>query len=318
MKFRERLACILNMSTAVPFRFLHNSFTCFYCTNKFFDFDELKTHTLAEHPKCDVKCESMKNYKKESNIKLKIDISELSCKLCPQPMTDFDAFLQHLITNHNEKVNKSLKDGFDPFRIIKDKILCPICSEEFRYLPILVKHINMKHSNNKFMCNVCGRGFSTRSRLSGHLIYSHSETKECEICSEKFRNQEGLTRHKAKIHGKYYIKCPQCLEMFPSQYQKERHLLVVHNTGHQCNYCGKLFTRNAFMKDHIRRFHFKEKNVECSICFERFFSTQRLKVHMVKHIGERNFHCDICGKKFLWKKNLTGHIASHNKQNSNR
>lgn len=310
-QIRENIACVLNMSTAVPFKFFA-IFSCFYCSKKFLDFDDLKGHTLVEHPICDVKSKCIKRYKGERTC-VKIDISMLSCKLCCQPMSDLETLIDHLITNHNANYDKSITNCLDPFRIVKDNIPCPICSQVFRYFSILLRHINSEHSDNNNICDFCGRGFKNVANLNVHISYSHAGSKECEICLAKFRNQWCLSRHKAKTHDAKDFKCPKCPEMFPSQYHKQKHLIKMHDIGHKCNYCGRMFTRNSFMKDHIRRTHLKEKNVPCSVCSEKFFDNYQMRLHMVKHEGDRKFSCLVCGKAFLRRSNLQSHMEMHKK-----
>ncbi|KAJ2939892.1 hypothetical protein O0L34_g6594 [Tuta absoluta] len=155
---------------------------------------------------------------------------------------------------------------------------------------------------------VFGKDPNYRSHLKRH---HNPNSLKCNDCHLEFDNLSKLSNHRAKLHGEKAYKCPECFETFGTQYKRQKHLIDAHGSGHQCTFCGKLFTRNSFMKDHIRRTHLKEKNAECSVCKEKFFDNILLRIHMVKHVGERNFHCDVCGKTFLWKKNLRGHMASH-------
>ncbi|XP_026743955.1 PR domain zinc finger protein 5-like isoform X3 [Trichoplusia ni] len=312
-ELRSSIACIFNMSTALPFKFFMNRFRCFYCPKDFTTSDDLKQHTLSEHPLCDISFKSMKLRNRYDGVQIKIDISNLSCKLCLEELTDLDDLIRHLTSEHKVNCDKSLESNIQCFKLIKDNFPCPICGEIFRYFGLLLNHISRAHTDNKYICMYCGKSFRTDPNLRAHVSRRHTNlgNYKCSDCDLVFPTNNALKIHLGAVHGSKIIQCSECLDKFTSQYWMQRHMITIHGTGHKCSYCGKLFIKNSFMVNHVRRCHLKEKNVECSVCFERFFDGQRLKMHMVKHIGERNFHCDVCGKKFLWKRNLRGHMSSH-------
>lgn len=311
-QIRQNIQCVLNMSTAVPFKFF-SKFTCFYCSKKFVDFDELRNHTSVEHPVCDLQSKSMRKCKGE-RVSVKIDVNSLSCKVCCQKMDSLNCLVDHLIAEHKVEYDKSVEGCLEPFRIMKDHIPCPLCPDQvFRYFGILLRHMNSEHSNNNRICDFCGRSFKNVANLRVHMSYTHTGSCECSICGVKFKNQWCLARHRAKCHDAKDYKCPKCPEQFQSQYHKQKHLIKMHNIGHKCEQCGKMFTRNSFMKDHVRRTHLKEKNVVCTVCNEKFFDNYLLRMHMVKHEGERRFSCTVCGKAFLRRSNLHSHMEMHKK-----
>ncbi|XP_013164615.1 PREDICTED: zinc finger protein 62 homolog isoform X2 [Papilio xuthus] len=311
-QIRQNIQCVLNMSTALPFKFFAK-YCCFYCSNKFVEFDELKEHTLLEHPICDLQSKSMKKCKGE-RITVKVDIANLSCKICGEHFENLDILIDHLIIKHAVNYDKSISGCLEPYKVIKDNMPCPFCPNRiFRYFGILLRHINSEHSNNNRICDFCGRSFKSVTNLKVHITYAHTGACECNICGTKYKNQWCLSRHKAKHHNAKDYKCPKCPELFQSQYHKQKHLIQNHNIGHKCSYCGKMFTRNSFMNDHIRRTHLKEKNVVCSVCNEKFFDNYLLRMHMVKHQGERKFNCEVCGKAFLRRSNLSSHKEMHKK-----
>nr|XP_049704077.1 zinc finger protein 62 homolog isoform X2 [Helicoverpa armigera] len=298
LQIRQNIQCVLNMSTAVPFKFF-SKFSCFYCSKKFVEFDELRQHTAVEHPVCDLKSKCMKKCKGE-RISVKIDVSDLACKVCGTPMANLEDLITHLIESHKAKYDTSITGCLEPYRLIKDSMPCPICPDAvFRYFGILLRHMSSVHSNNNRICDFCGRSFRNAANLNVHITYAHTGSCECDVCGAKYKNQWCLARHRARTHNAKDHKCPKCPEKFQSQYHTQKHLIKIHNIGHKCSYCGKMFTRNSFMKDHVRRTHLKEKNIPCSICNEKFFDNYLLKMHMVKHEGDRKFTCTVCGKAFL-------------------
>lgn len=312
-QIRENIACLLNMSTALPFKYYMNRFRCFFCPKDFTDFVPLREHTLVNHPYCDVDERGLKLCRGK-DINVKLDIAALSCKICLESFLELDALIDHLIVNHKTNYDKTIKGFIQPYKLVQDHMVCPICQTTFRYFGKLLAHMNEVHTDNNIICVYCGQTFRSQPNYRSHVSRYHKQENFKCPCGESFDNIMKLKTHKNKAHRAKTHKCQQCTECFETIYQRLRHMVTVHNVGHKCSFCGKVFTRNSFMNDHIRRAHYKEKNVECTVCGEKFFGNAHLKNHMVKHIGERNFHCDVCGKSFLWKKNLRGHMASHNKR----
>lgn len=312
-QIRRNIQYVLNMSTAVPFKH-KGKFSCFYCSQRFSNFDELISHTRAEHPVCELKSKAMQRCKGEKAC-IKLDINGLACKLCQQSMSDLKSFVDHAIAQHDADYDKSVpfNDCFDTFHLTQGRILCPECQEPFAYFASLLKHLGAEHNHHKAVCAYCGRGFRSTTSLAMHISYAHTGTCECSVCNAKCKNSAALARHMARFHDAKDFKCPQCPELFETIYKKQNHLIKAHNVGHKCAYCGKMFTRNSFMMNHVRRTHLKERTVPCSVCHVKFFDTYHMKLHMVKHEGMRRFRCDVCGKTFLRVRNLKSHMDTHKK-----
>ncbi|CAK1550192.1 unnamed protein product [Leptosia nina] len=310
-QIRQNIVNVLNMTTVIPFKFF-GKFSCFYCSIRFTDFEDLKQHTIGEHPFCDLSSASIKKCKGERTT-VKIDISSLSCKVCGQTSEQLETLIDHIISKHNASFDKSIKNCFEPFNILSDKCSCIHCPSVFRYFATLLRHSNAEHTTNCHVCDFCGRSFKKASNLTAHIAHTHKGSCDCHICGIQFRNQWCLNRHNAKCHNAKDFKCSNCSEQFESPYQRQKHLIKVHDIGHKCSFCGRMFTRNSFMRDHIRRTHLKEKNMECSICGEKFFDNHLLRLHMVKHEGVRKFSCSICSKSFMRRSNLASHMGMHKK-----
>lgn len=311
---RENIACILNMTTAIPFKYYQNRFTCFHCSKDFNEHEDVRTHTLLEHPFYDLERKCPKSLK-GVNVCIKLDITSLSCRICFEPFNDFDMLVDHLISNHKANYDKSVRGIMQPFKLEKYKMACPLCPQAFSYFNILLKHMNLEHSPKTRLCSNCGAVFASEALLTMHIARIHGpKVFKCIDCNAELNSALKLKSHRAKAHGMREVPCQKCPEKFPSEYERQKHLIQAHDIGHKCSYCGKMFVKNSFMRNHIRRTHMEEKNVQCAVCNHKFFDNHLLKIHMVKHVGERDFHCDVCGKSFFWKKNLRVHMASHNKQ----
>lgn len=317
-QIRNNMACIFNMSTAMPFKYFMSRFRCFYCIKDFHECDDLKHHTMMEHPLCDTKLKSMKLRHRQDGF-VKVDISTLSCKICFEKLQDLNKLIEHLNIEHKIRCDISAIANLQAYKLIKDNFACPFCVQIFGYFRSLLYHIGKSHSDNKNICVHCGLAFRNSPNLRAHISRHHKLANfKCTACDMRFFTNNYLQTHLGRAHGTKIVKCHECKERFKSTYEMQRHKIKTHGSGHECSYCHKLFTGKSAVNNHIRRTHLKEKNVECKACHERFFNSQSLKQHMIKHYGERNYHCDVCGKKFLWKKNLRGHMSSHTKKTDNK
>lgn len=316
-EIRKEIANIFNMSTAMPFKFFMTKFRCFYCSEDFQKCDSLKKHTLAEHPYCDVSIKSMRLRHRYEGLQIKVDTSALACKLCFEPVDSMSSLFDHLKSEHKSSCDESVAAHIQGFKLMEDNYVCPYCDEVFRYFSVLLKHVSVRHTDNKYICVYCGKSFRTNPNLRSHVIGRHDNPsrEKCEKCGLVLKSKNTLRLHTRKVHCNKRVECTECQETFTTNYSMYVHKRDVHGIGHKCDYCLKIFAKNSAMVNHMRRAHLKEKNVQCSVCFESFFDVQRLKTHMVKHAGKRNYQCDVCGKRFLWKKNLRGHVVSHNKNN---
>lgn len=309
---RKVIASFINLTNAIPFKFFHNKFRCFYCTQEFDLCEDLKEHTRKNHPICEATFRAMKLRGRSTGVKIKIDTSSMSCKMCLQELSDFNSAVEHLEVKHNTNVkNLGL---LQPLKLIHDQFSCPFCQLNFRSFSTLLKHLNSSHTDNRYICSDCGKACPTYSNLKTHNARYHSiATNKCLKCNLAFLTNHELKTHMGTTHGSKVVKCHKCTEKFETQYQKMRHMVEAHNGGHKCPYCALVFIKYSFMSNHVRKSHLKEKNVQCSVCNLKFFDEVRLKVHMVKHVGGREFGCDYCGKTFIRRKNLVTHMALHRK-----
>lgn len=307
-QIRQNVVTVINMSTAIPFNFFKNRFNCFYCSKDFLDSEMLREHASLEHPFCDIKSKCIKKCR-ESVACVKVDVSRLACKVCYETLADLDQLIDHLIEKHNANYDKSITTCLQPYKLVKDNMACPLCTGVvFRFFGTLLKHVNTEHTNNHIICVYCGQTFRRDQNLRVHIWRHHRPGRfKCTICAAECNIPSRLYMHMAQAHGVKAAKCQKCSETFSTQYERQKHLILAHNTGHKCSYCGKLFTRMSFMSNHIRRTHMKEKTYECYVCYARFFNTVLLKKHMLKHSGQKKYACDVCGERFYWRKTMKTH-----------
>lgn len=307
--WKENALTIFEYSYVYPFIHAGNKYKCFLCGKPFLDARLLKDHTINEH--------NIKEMKQELNNRvrdktLKVDVTYLQCRICLQTASNLENLKTHL-KDHGRKIEPNIQDNIIPFKLGGETFDCQVCGERYLKLRLLIIHMS-KHFNN-YSCEICGSVFISLNLLKRHLQTHESGSFPCDKCDKVFSNAAKRTLHTRGVHQKQFPRrCPICPERFNSNYQRTKHLRIVHNqtTGlFRCDTCGREYDLKYHLLIHIRSVHLHERNQECPVCHSRFFSKYCLSRHMVIHTGEKNFKCDVCGKAYARRKNLKEHSRSH-------
>lgn len=64
---------------------------------------------------------------------------------------------------------RTLKIHLSQVHGIKEKLICPICSREFKVSGNLKQHIETHSDHKRFICNYCGKGFHLPYNLKEHM-----------------------------------------------------------------------------------------------------------------------------------------------------
>ncbi|XP_061725843.1 zinc finger protein 431-like isoform X3 [Cydia pomonella] len=309
---KANAAIVLETSTVVPFKWQRQHYLCFYCHKTFKSTDSLKDHTRDEHKKSNIK--AAVSYLRRDE-KVKIDVSDIECRLCNVKLDDLTSLLTHLTSTHDKSFTEQCGSfGLIPYKLESGStsFQCAICSEEFQYFIKLNEHMNLHFGN--YICELCGKGFLSQNRLRCHVL-SHGSGFKCTMCSETFDSLTLRINHETKIHNKEKLcKCFYCDETFPNYMQRKRHHHSVHNLeipAFNCPICHKAFEIESKMQVHIKEVHLREKNYSCTMCEQKFFSKTHVQKHMVKHFGERVHQCEICKKSYARKQTLRDHMRIH-------
>lgn len=307
--WKENALIIFENSFVYPFIHANNKYKCFACPKTFLDAVSLKNHTTNDH--------SIKDFKRQLNNKtrdknVKVDVTYLQCKICLQTLPNMNNLKLHL-KEHGKNIDMESEDYLIPFKLSGDNFECQVCGEKYLKLRLLIIHMN-KHFNN-FSCEICGSVFISINMLQRHLKTHETGSFPCDKCDKVFSNSAKKRLHYKGVHLKEFPRrCPICPERFNSNYQRTKHLRIVHNqtTGlYRCDTCGREYDLKYHLLIHIRSVHLQERNQECPICNSRFFSKYCLSRHMVIHTGEKNYKCEVCGKAYARKKNLREHSRTH-------
>jgi hypothetical protein len=164
----------------------------------------------------------------------------------------------------------------------------PSCSN---YVQIK-KSASSDHKIFKFLCDICGRKFQTKTSLNIHTSVHDYKTKHTfEAEKEKKKNDKIKIKRinePVKVKKKHNIaeasscepkfKCDQCEESFTKHV-----LLKVHKISHShpkcfaCNFCSKTFKTMEYLAEH------KKNHLKCEKCSKMFLTEIRYIRHKKTH-----------------------------------
>lgn len=85
---------------------------------------------------------------------------------------------------------------------------------------------------------------------------------------------------------------------------------VKKQTNHQCDECGRVFTRKTVLDQH-KNTHTGIKNFSCDICSALFTRRSHLSIHMRIHENSKPYICEICSRGFRKSGDLARHRRIH-------
>ncbi|KAL6114018.1 znf131 [Pungitius sinensis] len=120
------------------------------------------------------------------------------------------------------------------------------------------------------------------------------------------------------------FRCNKCDRSFKLYYHLKQHLkthLGSLEKPHVCNYCGKAYTREGALKQHVTTFHFDAEELSlnqkpqkrvhvCEYCKKHFDHFGHFKEHLRKHTGEKPYECSDCHERFARNSTLKCHMAA--------
>ncbi|XP_061673183.1 zinc finger protein 131 [Syngnathoides biaculeatus] len=120
------------------------------------------------------------------------------------------------------------------------------------------------------------------------------------------------------------FRCSQCDRTFKMYYHLKQHLkthLGLLKKPHVCSHCGKAYSREGALNQHLSSFHFDveeqaqnqkaSKRVHvCEYCKKHFDHFGHFKEHLRKHTGEKPYECPDCHERFARNSTLKCHMAA--------
>ena len=85
----------------------------------------------------------------------------------------------------------------------------------------------------------------------------------------------------------YRCNCTSCQYLLAIEYQSIFN--VLGEKPFSCSFCGKAFSRQDKLKNHVRAIHEKEKPFSCQLCAYATADSGSLKKHMRVHTDDRPY-----------------------------
>lgn len=155
-----------------------------------------------------------------------------------------------------------------------------------------------------YPCEICEKIFSSRSRLKTHqMTHSIARNFRCEECGANFKTANCLKNH-SRLHLNIFFYCDLCSRKFKGKHELRCHIDAVHlkKKDHVCQLCGKAFSRDKTLRQHLL-YHTNERKIVCEICGFKTINQPKMTRHLKSHSGQRDYACNICKFKNLFKLN---------------
>lgn len=293
LKYKSNTEIILECSTACPFRTWGQNFNCVFCRVQSNDPIGLRAHMASRHANFDIQLVFSRKIRKEF---LKVDITDLQCKLCFMHIDTLDDLMAHLKNDHKQPLNADVQPGVLPFKLNDGSSWkCAICKIQFSDFISLKKH-TAEHFQN-YVCDTCGEGFITESALKAHTKIPHDNKYTCSRCVATFTTLDERNIHIKTQHTTLPYMCVYCKEKprFATWELRKRHLMEFHNYKpgaemYECTTCHMTFKTRSQKYHHNVKAHRTKKETEysypCGSCSRAFAS----KLSLDKHIAKKHFH----------------------------
>ncbi|SPY34980.1 Zinc finger, C2H2 type [Porphyromonas cangingivalis] len=165
-------------------------------------------------------------------------------------------------------------------------------------------------------CNICLQKFTDQNELESHISKVHNNqdpsTNEgvadqkitCPECGQNFSNESDLDAHKTS-HDKT-VRCDKSKEAFATETEMSTHKSAAHPTTTQtfrCDECNSEFPSLSSLQKHKNKVHSPK---ECKYCQQQFKDQEALKAHLKE---KHHFVCNECGPNvyFATQKELEAH-----------
>ncbi|GFS81792.1 zinc finger protein 227 [Nephila pilipes] len=140
----------------------------------------------------------------------------------------------------------------------------------------------LKYPKVIYPCTYCSYSTPYQTNLKNHLR-KHTGEKPFVAAKMSFNEQLPVIM-KIKTATCSMFVCPYCDYTTPYKTTMKNH--IRKHTGERpfvCNTCGKAFTRNRTLQDHVVSHILTKESIKCSICNAAFHTNGALAKHLLRH-----------------------------------
>lgn len=301
----QNVILMLSNTSAYPF-LSSRKYRCYFCEEKFEEPEHFRSHTDLIH-----KDENIWSFVNKSPVR--VDITNLTCRLCLRGFTRLETIANHLNEEHRLGIDTSHSLGLLPFKL-DGNFVCTECSYDSSSMRSLVMHLVKEHFC-KYICELCGEGFSTHDGYFHHMTLKHKAKKNfvCFVCEQEFDTIRAKREHLTLSYDCRSAKCKTCKKLFPTKRSLEEHALEVHGLQtkkYYCKLCNSVFNNRSALHIHTSKVHYDK--YKCKQCGETWATYSTLQRHIRSaHTGDRPYQCKLCNKAYFSKAYLNRHKITH-------
>jgi len=171
------------------------------------------------------------------------------------------------------------------------KYQCDECPQLFAYKQDLPRHKKIHRIDRVlFECSdpSCEKSFTTKHALTVHEE-THGEDFVCDLCGKTFSTKQRLKTHTVKAHTKEFsLFCDKCGKGYLDKERNRSFKIHIEKCGFKeppgrkpraCELCERLFDSKSGMDRHLKS-HSKSKDFPCNFCTKAYADKQNLLKHL--------------------------------------